>query len=931
MSQTDTVGSLHQDVYNILKTGHVKFLVGKLNISQNHTVKEQEAQDKFLQSCGRYRHDIIPDGNSLYRAVAESFYGDQSGHLSLRQQTLSYIKSVGTCHLNIKGKPHHFFSRASQLGDWTKVTEIAALSYILHVNIHVLTCDKDCIIPPKFKPCHFGGPETTRDIYISWLSTGHFDAITDERKPNPEYSQWFQQQLSSNKLCVVQESDINKSCSANEIQTPSMTETQTRSGIYEFNAVLHDVANELGQDEFQQLLLLCKGIIPKSRSENLWNCMDLFQTLEDQGLISRRDASFLIELLTEIKRMDLVEKVRTHHPGSLADGISWIKTHLRKKYKKHYRNFKPIPWNENMSLSLTKLYTRLKVTKSNERKRFKKGKILTNEKAIFGKKGLHEDFARIQIEGAPGMGKSTLCRKLAYDWACGELPQYQLLFLLEMRHVSENSHQLERIIFDQLLPDKAEITLSALVKFINQNQSSVLFLFDGLDEMKFRSNVDSSVIKTIQQKQFPWCTVVTTTRPHECDNVLMESDVQFMVEGFSLQDAMKYIEKYFNNNESKAQSLISELKLDKVPLHRSPLPYLRAYMDDSNGYTNDDTNDDDDDDDDNDNDTDDDDTDDNCTFDRHSLKFTHSHAVGSSSFYDMRHSGDDDVYEKIVHTGYLDEHIQHLTEKVPRNVQRHAEDFHTQHDLLCNPLHVAFVCLLWEDKRFIPTNMTNTYSEILECILRRCCCKSGIEMPSGEIPKKVQDDVNCLASLAFKAVVEKNMILNETDVPSTLLSLGLLVRDTGVSNIKPEKLCFFYHKTWLEYFAALHFCNNVNENVNDMKSTFKDFALNAEQVGLFVAGILKDKAKSLLPVLGNKLVNKYWYHWESGVCSDFSYFFQFTCAFCHEAGLAVESLIKYMPDILILSDMMKLTIITAQSQCTMNIIPVCVQESNVGG
>ncbi|XP_070532830.1 OTU domain-containing protein 4-like [Ptychodera flava] len=396
---TDTVGSLHQDVYNILKTGHVKFLVGKLNLSQNHTVKEQEAQDKFLQSCGRYRHDIIPDGNSLYRAVAESFYGDQSEHLSLRQQTLSFVQSIDTSQQIIKGKPYHFFSSASQLGDWTKVTEIAALSYILHVNIHVLTGDKDCIIPQKFKPCNFGGSETARHIYISWLSTGHFDAITDEQNPNPEYSQWFQQQLLSNKLCVVHESDSDMHTSRSDVGIQT-TEEQTRSGIDEFNALLLEVANDLGQDEFQQLVFLCKGKIWKSMREKVQNCMDLFQILEDQRLLSWRDASYLIDLLTKIKRIDLVEKVRTNHPGMLSDGISWIKTHLMQKYKKNFQNFKPIPWNENKTRSLTEIYTRLKVTESNKRERFKKGTILTNEKDIFS---LYSD-KRIKIEGAPGMG-----------------------------------------------------------------------------------------------------------------------------------------------------------------------------------------------------------------------------------------------------------------------------------------------------------------------------------------------------------------------------------------------------------------------------------------------------------------------------------------------------------------------------------------------
>ena len=73
-----------------------------------------------------------------------------------------------------------------------------------------------------------------------------------------------------------------------------------------------------------------------------------------------------------------------------------------------------------------------------------------------------EEPKKVLIEGKPGMGKTTYCNKLVYDWATkknksgGCFPDFQLVLLLRCRDIHVESN-LRDAIDDQLLPRRNSI------------------------------------------------------------------------------------------------------------------------------------------------------------------------------------------------------------------------------------------------------------------------------------------------------------------------------------------------------------------------------------------------------------------------------------------------------------------------------------------
>ena len=278
-------------------------------------------------------------------------------------------------------------------------------------------------------------------------------------------------------------------------------------------------------------------------------------------------------------RLDVFSPLKryvTFYSGDPSHVIKWIQ-HI---YEKCEGVILPVPWCDRFSLQLEKIFTRLRIV-AKEKTREKVTKELTSMSSIFTP---HEDCQRpmvVLIEGEPGIGKTTYCRKLAYDWATRQgcewhesFPTVEVLLLLRCRDIEPSC--IWKAIEDQILPEGIEPEVrDTFIQFLKENPSKVLLVLDGLDEADPEEL--NLVRKLIQGKLLPGCFLVLTSRHEAGSNIIPHTDTLLEIVGFTTTDAECFIRRYFqqSDNQHLAATLIAKLKSDNLyALTRNPLNTL---------------------------------------------------------------------------------------------------------------------------------------------------------------------------------------------------------------------------------------------------------------------------------------------------------------------------------------------------------------------
>ncbi|XP_072172347.1 uncharacterized protein [Diadema setosum] len=193
---------------------------------------------------------------------------------------------------------------------------------------------------------------------------------------------------------------------------------------------------------------------------------------------------------------------------------------------------------------------------------------------------------RLLIQGEGGVGKTTLCAKIAWDWCKGRiLKDLDMVLLIILRDV-KHGKSIGEIVKDYL-SDSNTAKTSQIDGFIVTHPGRVLIIFDGFDEFNGKlSEENSRVIRILNNEELKSCQVFVTTRPWKTDEFMMEKTLAesytfLSVEGFNKDDLSTYISRYFRSvqKDNLAENLINFIEENEViRSNMAPFPIYCAML-----------------------------------------------------------------------------------------------------------------------------------------------------------------------------------------------------------------------------------------------------------------------------------------------------------------------------------------------------------------
>lgn len=174
---------------------------------------------------------------------------------------------------------------------------------------------------------------------------------------------------------------------------------------------------------------------------------------------------------------------------------------------------------------------------------------------------------RLLVMGRAGIGKSTLCQRIANQWAQNKLwpGRFQYLFWIPLRNLNadnyprvENSQLLDILLTECFPANQRQAVRQTLQRVLDTNPERLLFMLDGYDEAV---NIPKHLQPILAEKLLQQPNVILTSRPNPGLPML---DVRLEVIGFTDENIDVYTQMYFKQRErpEKAESLSAFIKVN---------------------------------------------------------------------------------------------------------------------------------------------------------------------------------------------------------------------------------------------------------------------------------------------------------------------------------------------------------------------------------
>ena len=186
----------------------------------------------------------------------------------------------------------------------------------------------------------------------------------------------------------------------------------------------------------------------------------------------------------------------------------------------------------------------------------------------------------ILVEGAPGVGKSTLAWKFCRGWEEGEIAQqYKLVLLLRLRDkVIHEAQSLADLLYH---PSKA-VVQAVEDELIATLGANTLIILEGFDELPSTCRTESSVfLRLINGVLLPHATVLVTSRPWATQDLHWQCSHRIFqhieILGFTGKQIEEYVTSVFTDEGNTVNDKARE-NIEEVMSYINTYPQIKACM-----------------------------------------------------------------------------------------------------------------------------------------------------------------------------------------------------------------------------------------------------------------------------------------------------------------------------------------------------------------